>query len=430
MTIQDLLSKSATLLYAIGVESDAKDATIATLTQQLAEATAANLPLITAADLTHVGAFKLPRGDVGGPPFTGFSYGGAALTWNPTRGSVLVVGHDQLQLVGEVGVPTLNPAATTLAQLPIAPLIQRLTDAMDGKKAQVSPSTGPVKIGGLLVDGDRVIVAAYVAYDAENEQTSSHFVRPLDLTIQGQAQGPLTISQQWKAGFVSGYMGRIPAAWQAQLKGTIFVGQGCLNIISRTSYGPGVFSLDLATILQPKPNAIPLVCYPAAHPTLGAYSATNATFNGTTMLGGVVMPEGSSSVLVFGRHGMGPNEYGDGTSTAALDGTPAGDGSTFCYDPTNSSKGSHGYPYATRVWAYDARVLAAVAAGLKQPWEPLPYAIWTIALPFDPGTGIIGGVGYDPLTGRIFLSQPGADGDAPVIHVLQVGKLGGVRTTI
>lgn len=434
-TVHDLLTQATTALDAIGVASAAQDATIAGLTQQLAAALRPTpVPpvdrLLTATDLVYQGAFRLPRGDVGGPPLTGFSYGGTALAYNAARGSahgsLLLVGHKIEQLVGEVGIPpTLTPTAAHVADLPVAPLLQRLSEALAGRKGDVFPAAGnpPCQIGGLLVDGDRLVASVFVYYDADNQQVGSHFVRPLDLTVAGPVTGPLTVCQTWTAGFVSGYMGRIPAAWQARLKGTVFVGQGCLSIISRTSYGPGVFALDLATLLTPTPDAIPLVCYPSTHPALGDYATTNPNFNGTTSLGGVVMPEGTASILFFGRHGMGPNVYGEGTANRALDGTPAGDGATLYYDPTSTQKGSHGFPYATRVWAYDARVCAEVAAGTRQPWEVLPYAIWTIMLPFDPGTGAVAGVAYDPATGRIFLSQPNADTDAPIIHVLEVAGM-------
>jgi len=81
-------------------------------------------------------------------------------------------------------------------------------------------------------------------------------------------------------------------------------------------------------------------------------------------------------------------------------------------------KGDHAYPYAYYVWAYDAHDLVAVKMGTKQPWDVVPYAVWTLELPYAPGKGHhIGGVAYDPASGRIFVSQQFADGDLPIVHV-------------
>jgi hypothetical protein len=95
-------------------------------------------------------------------------------------------------------------------------------------------------------------------------------------------------------------------------------------------------------------------------------------------------------------------------------------GVVYCYDEEDSSKGTHGYPYRYMVWAYDARDLAAVKNGQLQPWDIRPYATWTLDLPTSGSPTHLNGAAYDPQTGRIFLSQAGADGTKPLIHVYTV----------
>jgi hypothetical protein len=94
---------------------------------------------------------------------------------------------------------------------------------------------------------------------------------------------------------------------------------------------------------------------------------------------------------------------------------------TFCYDPANSDKGNHTYPYHYQVWAYDANDLLAVKKGDKDHWEPRPYAFWRLDLPFGIPYAEINGAAYDPTTKRIFLTQSFGDGAKPVIYVFRVG---------
>ena len=119
--------------------------------------------------------------------------------------------------------------------------------------------------------------------------------------------------------------------------------------------------------------------------------------------------------------------YGEGTDDPSLDRTPIEPGSSvvYCLDPASHSKGTHAYPYASYVWAYDASELALVRAGQKQPWEVQPYATWSLDLPFATEGRSLGGAAYDPLTRRLFLSQECADPGGgyfcgPVIHVFEL----------
>src|SRR5213080_2377979 len=104
-----------------------------------------------------------------------------------------------------------------------------------------------------------------------------------------------------------------------------------------------------------------------SHPTLGAWDANWDPGKG---------------VLFDGTQGTGKFCYGEGTDDPSLDGKPTPDGSIYCYDPDDSSKGTHGYPYVAKVWAYDANDLVRVRHGHLRPWRVRPYAVWTLHLPF------------------------------------------------
>jgi hypothetical protein len=135
-------------------------------------------------------------------------------------------------------------------------------------------------------------------------------------------------------------------------------------------------------------------------------------------MAGAVFPEGTRSILFFGKQGLGEICYGTGTADPSLAGKPVGDGSFYCLDPDIPGKGYHAWRYQSYVWAYDALDLAAVKSGSRQPWDVRPYAVWSFALPF--GTSRILGAAYDAATGRIFLSQEYCDDTRPCVHVLLV----------
>lgn len=340
--------------------------------------------LIRPSSLAYQGAFKLPTGN-GGNTRTGrgFDYGARAITFNPNRNSLFVVGHDWDQYIAEIEIPAIGGTAA---------LLQPLTEASDAKPV----GTGTTKVGGTLVYGGHLYFTKYVYYDGNGSQTESLFVRPLDLAVEGQVRGPYRTGPLG-AGFYSGYIAAVPAPLQSALGGPVLIGNCCLSIITRTSYGPAVFAIDPPAALE-RPQAIPLVYYPASRPALGRWNSVTEYFGGADSVTGLVVPEGFHSVLFFGRHGT-----------------------TFCYggpeckDPTTPSQGVHGYPYLSYVWAYAVDDLAAVRTGSKSPWDVKPYAVWAL----DELKGAaIGGAAYDPASGRIFLAQP--DSVQSIVHVYRL----------
>jgi hypothetical protein len=391
-------------------------ALVALLTTATPSAAAPPQALVRAPNLVWQGAFLLPA------PVSDnqtFAYGGTALAYDPTRSGLFVVGHDWYQLTAEVSVPPLVKS-TRLGALHRATFLQPFSDATGGYIDKTG-GTGN-KIGGQLVHDGRLIGTAYVYYDAAGTQVATHWSRP-STGLGGPASGIYRVGTQG-AGYVSGYLADVPAEWQARLGGPVLTGNCCIPIISRTSFGPDAFAFDPSRLLLGSPApATPLFYYPQDHPTLGAWDASwqpakGTYFGGGTTVRGMVFPVGTRSVLFFGTQGTGRFCYGEGTDKRSLDRKPTPDGTIYCYDPDDSSKGTHAYPYVPEVWAYDAAQLAQVRAGARKPWTVKPYAVWTLRLPF--GSPRIGGVAYDAATGRIFVSQQYGNGTDPVIHVFTV----------
>jgi hypothetical protein len=350
--------------------------------------------LIQAGDLVHQGSFTIP--DMRDLPASADSqpceYVRGAIAYNPAANSLFLVCHDWTETVAELGIPALGS---------VAAVRQQPRDPLDGQINTINPTDpNAKKIGGLFVLGNRLLVSAYSFYDGASTAQASHFLRSTDLTVS-DVQGPVRIGAALAPGFTSGYMGAVPAEWQAALGGAMLTGNCCLNIISRTSSGPSVsvFSPGPATLANPTP-AVMVLGYPLEHPTLGACEDENKLFNCASSVTGVVFPVGTRSVLFFGRLGVGH----------------------LCYKDTGdpSCRGTSGYnttSYEPFVWAYDANDLVAVKQGRKSPWDVRPYAAWAL-----PGlsTAEIGGAAYDPATGRLFVTERFGDGTKPRIHIFTI----------
>ena len=410
---------------AVATDNLGISTTSAAYTLSVSSAAPGSEPLIQPGNLVYQGAFRVPDGTFGSSPLATFEYGGTALAFNASHNSLFLVGHDSGQLVAEIGIPPLVNS-TNISDLNTATVLQPFADPTGGTLATVNPG-GTIKIGGLLPYNDRLYLTAFDYYDGVNTQVRSHFITDPNFSLTN-VNGPYQVgepgfcltSNQLCAGFVDGYMTNIPLDWQAALGGPVLSGQCCIPVIGRTSSGPAAVTIDPGQLGLTAPLPVtPQVFYPLAYPTLGTFYTDSAYFNGSSEVKGLVFPSGTRSLLFFGRHGLGPFCYGEGTSDPTLAGLATPDGSIYCYDPTSIYKGTHGYPYAYYVWAYDASQLAGVAGG--NPWNPTPYAVWSLTLPFGIADAHILGATYDAASGRIFLSEAKGDVNAlPVIHVFSV----------
>ena len=375
--------------------------------------------LLAQTDLEYVGAFRFPVGSFGCSGVSNcFSYGGAALAYNPSRNSLFLAGHDHEQKIAEISIPTPSKA-TTFTSLPIATVLQPFVDGTEGRLPIIDD--GSIKIGGLLVVGDHLYMSAYSYYDANTSQELSHFRRPINLSQTGNVIGPFKVGSS--AGFTSGYMTHIPNEQQSAFGGSALTGNCCIPIVTRTSYGPAAFSFkpeDIG-ILNPVP-AKPLVYYDSSHKTLGDWNQQSDYFNSSASIHGVVFPKDTKSVLFWGKIGIGKWCYGPGTADKSLEGTLAPSGQLYCYDPVVSATGNHAYPYVYQVWAYNSDEMRQAV----NPWNVKPYAIWRPSLPFANWNAELGSVAYDPATQRLYVVQKYASSFGQgVVYVYKVNAAAG-----
>lgn len=359
----------------------------------------AALPLLTENDLEYLGAFRVP---VGPSDAETFSYGGAAIAYNPVNDSLLMTGHVRGEKTAEISIPDIRRADNP-RDLETADFLQPFADALEGKRGDINPDDpNSQRIGGYLVSGDALVISAFSTYDGAGTQRGSHFLRPLSLATEGQLRGPYAVGD---VHLTSAYMAPIPAEWQAVLGGPALTGNCCRSIISNWSRGPAVAVFDPADLAgERRVKATPLLYY-SDRGSLGA-----SGFNLTTRIDGVVFPDGTRSILFFGRHGIGEYCYGEADA---------------CGDKAMPYKGAHAYPYIYRVWAYDALQLVPGGGIFGSSGRNVePYAMWRLELPFESDDShYTGGAAYDPGTGRIFFSQLRADSrDRPFVHVFRVSR--------
>ena len=397
--------------------------------------------LLQESDLEYLGAFRVPQGDFGSPLYTGFNYGGRALAFNPINNSLFLTGHSWYQLTAEISIPQIVNS-TDLRDLNTAAVLQPFADVTEGNRSNIGEGGAAVDtsgeiVGGFLVWDNKLVGTVYGYYDAASVVELSHFTSGLTLSATGDFHGMYKVGEApatANPAFVDGYMTRIPADWQSQFGGPALTGNCCLSIISRTSLGPAASVFDPGRLGIDNPvAATPVLGYPIDHPTLGTYGdqRTDVLFNGSMSISGIVFPEGSRSVLFFGRRGVGDFCYGEGVSDPALHKTycdPDYPDVYCCYDPVNGSKGGHSYPYVYLVLAYDALDLLSVKNGQKQMWEIVPYGAWQLDFPFANDNANIIGAAYDPSTQRLYLSEDGGDtpgccGHLPIIHVYHLNTV-------
>lgn len=369
--------------------------------QAFAQTTA---PLLQQGDLVYQGAFRLPQGSA---DENSLAYGGTGLGFNPANNSLFMVGHDHAQKSAELKIPALTNTSD-VSKMATATFIQNLTDATEGKLDSINPSDpNDQKIGGHLVYNGKLYITGWSFYDGNGSQKASHFVRPLSLSTKGQVLGPYKVGSNYP-GYVSGYMTQIPEEWRSLLGGPALTGNCCLSITSLQSNGPAVSVFDPAKLDSGSTTAVDLVGYPLGQELGSGYDTKNNLFNLATKIKGVVFPNGTRSVLFFGRQGTGAYCYGDGGP---------------CGDPSDMYKGPHAYPYVYQVWAYDANDLLAVKQGSKTRSQIKPYAVWNYNLPTESrqSTHLVGGAAYDAANQLIYVSQECADSNCvAIIHAFKV----------
>ncbi|MBX3724452.1 MAG: hypothetical protein KF823_00860 [Xanthomonadales bacterium] len=376
-------------------------------------------------DLVYLGAFRLP-GTEDGPQ--SWSYGGRALTYVPTGdpgggadgfpGSLYGGGHAHHQRVSEISIPApAIPAsfdAAGYAQLPVAQTLQPFADLTGGLRAQA----GVDHFGDLAwrpaqpgQSADLLYWTVYEYYNVAGIDFPSHGQSGLNLS-QPAAAGPWRLGPAGDPVFHSmrtaRYLFNLPQAFADQHLGgkSLVSGRhreaGCCG----SSRGPALFAYAPWQDGQPPApgshlGAIALLHYPSGGNHFPEYRACDDWSGAVYAQGG-----GRDAVLVAGRKALGAERYGLG-------------------QPGDCDFGIQGYhcdPYESQILFYSPRDLAAVAAGTVPAWQVLPHARLRAGPPFWPTCRAqLGAIAFDEVRTVLYVIQPEAFEDRPLVHVFRVG---------
>jgi hypothetical protein len=374
-------------------------------------------PLLYQSNVQYLGGFRVPN-------YTDatdtLGFGGSVLGFNPVNNSLFIVG--QHQGIAEVSIPANIVNSSDVTQLATGTMLQPFTSVLPRLQNQLSGTTDGAPIGGLMVSNGRLIGTQYAYYSGSNTQVLSHFVvSSLNLStasVQGLYQVGTLGGRK-----VAGYMAPIPSEWQGPLGAPDLTGLADVNILSTSSSGPAAFGFDpnaLGTNVAP---ATPYVYYTCDQPLAAYTGPADPMQSGTSTVNGAVFMPGTSSVLFFGVTGK--NYEGYGTPQTYGDNLPGIHGGTG----PHSLNGE----YSFQVWAYNANDFVSVKQGTLQPGQVQPYDVWNFSLPLLRNNYQLGGVAFDPASGRIYLAAYDADNqvpysDLPLIEVFQVNIPQGAPT--
>ncbi len=453
--------------------------------------------LLTSGNMSYVGAFRITPSTTGST--NGFSYGGYYPAFNPNstcaNKSIFLV--DRLDnLTAELCIPTIV-GGSTLANLNTATFSPQNSggffDSTQGHLPDVGSggtacTSNPPTLCGQMVNNGLLLGNACIQYDGANCQNLSAFTHSPTLSTSSFAGmyglNVTGLGANTSSRSLGGYLAAIPSNLQSQLGGTVLSGLTTSSINSTTSYGPSAGSWNPSGLSSTPLNVNYLVGYPYGHWTVTAgTSGSSRYWSDADYVSGAALPAGSSTLLFFGVHATGTSTggaycYGYGTSTkseqcedgAANWSCPSGygcgkcndsggtcngntlvAGDSCCYDPANSSKGQHAYPYVSTVWAYDVgqsnganssgnspsnsmclgsgmpfasctgagtgtvtsstyNNLTAAKLGYTNYYNLAPYATWALNDPFNNGgTYNLQGATYDSSTGNLYVAAAGAD---------------------
>ncbi|MBL7184267.1 MAG: DNRLRE domain-containing protein [Anaerolineae bacterium] len=382
--------------------------------------------LIQPADLVYEGAFAYPSGDE-------WAYSGHALAYYPEGdptgpigsypGSLYIAAHAWYDLVGEITIP--EPVISdNFDDLPKASVLRSLTDITEGWKDNCTYNDDCLyrEVDGLeyLPNINKIVWNLRDWYNVAGHDQDSLGWSELDMT---GAQGVWHIGERGNDVFhnakTCNYLFQAPESFASEnLDGKWLIAgnhreAGALG----GSQGPTLYALAPWEDGNPPESgqnldALALLYYPEIYdcvwedPDVCHFPDYRAMDNWGG--GAWVQTANRSGILIFGRKGLGDNCYGTQEECGG--------------DPCVASKGYHAYPYEPQILFYDPGELKEVIAGTREPWEVLPYEVYSpVNEVIDQECAILGAVAYDQERGLIYVTEQvaGPWGET-VVHVWEV----------
>jgi hypothetical protein len=384
--------------------------------------------LVQPSDLIYQGAFAYPSGDP-------WAYSGHALAYYPDGdstgpadgypGSLYAAGHAHHDLVGEMSIPE-PVVADDFDDLPSASALRSLADITGGWKDNCTYADDCMyrEVDGLeyLPNIDKIVWNLRDWYNTSGHDQDSLGWSNLDMS---GAQGVWHIGDRpsgmdvFHNAKTCNYLFTAPESFaDANLEGKwLIAGNHREAGAFGGSQGPTLYALAPWEDGDPpgsgqELDALPLLYYPEIYPGclddpeachFPDYRAKDAWGGGAW-----VQTAEKTGVLIVGRKGLGDNCYGTSDQCGG--------------DPCDPYRGYHAYPYEPQVLFYDPEDLREVVAGIRQPWEVVPYAVYgPVNEVMDQACANLGAAAYDQARGLIYVTeQEAGPWGETVVHVWQV----------
>jgi hypothetical protein len=383
--------------------------------------------LILPTDLEYLGAFRLPDG----PSEIGWEWSGEALTYSPRGdpggagdgfpGSLFGTGHNWNTHVSEISIPSpvISPEKN-VDDLPVAKTLQAFRDIRGGLVGELEiprvgleylPARGRQKSGKLYF--------AWAQHMGEGETNPTHGWADLNLAAPHSA-GLWRIGEYWN--YVTGdYLFAIPPAWARRISPRRKLATGRFRDGGQGAKGPSLFAIGPWTKGNPPPPgttlpATPLLLYGNAY-TEDSPAMTDYAHSDEWTGGAWLTYRGASAVIFAGTKGLGNTWYGCPDGTVWPDEPP--------FPPDCPDRGWWSEQFEGQIIFYDPAAFVKVARGLAKSWEPQPYAVakvdeYLFNIRSTQQKSHLGAMAYDRKHGLIYVMEPLADGDKPIIHVWKI----------
>ena len=388
-----------------------------------------------ATDFEYLGAFLLPDEDYGSG--SRFNYGGYGMTYYPEgdvdssddgyNGSLYIIGEVHNVSEVTIPIPIISPTKS-YSDLNRATLLQNFTDITNGSRysyVSLRDIEYYSKQGNQVED--KLHWAMYDYYVPQEHYLSGWS----NLNFSN-----LSVDGNWKLGnvplgAVGEYLFEIPQSWADQYT----PGKYLANGRKRPGQGGGSWGNSLyafgpwndgnppanGTVL----NAMTLLYY--ADINQGYIADSGFSFGDDWFGGAWLTMEDKQAVIFSGRRAIRNFENG-----LEYYGIPLLD-----HASAQGGKGYYSNPYYYAILFYDPKDLADVSLGVKQSYEPRPYAVFNPSkYMFRPESGsrktILGGVAYDRNNSLLYVIQLLTEGyypRRPIIHVWKVNNNPGVFDT-
>ena len=394
---------------------------------------------IQPADLTYLGAFRLPDG-VPGSEVRTWAWGGFAMTYYPDGdpggpddgypGSIFGTGHAWQYQVSEITIPVpVNSASKNLNALNTASTLQTFQDIMDVSDREI-PRVG---LEYLPQQGSQTSDKLYFCYGAhfQEEGGLTHGWCELNLA-NPQIKRGWYINSPHSEYNSNDYMFEIPSDWASANTGGKILATGRFRDGGWSGQGPTLYAISPWTQGNPPPSGtslhyVTILKYTSTEDPESWEPSTNHTMDdyhhSDEWSGAVWLTAGSKSAVVFvGTKGTGACWYGDSNGPC---------------DVCAGERGWWSTGFEGRFIFYDPDDLAKAAAGTMEPWEPQPYASLNVDqylyhIESTQQKYHLGAACFDRTGGYLYVFEPYVDEDKPIIHAwkLTTGSGGPARISL